>query len=125
MKPQSGTYGDGAALDRLKASLPGVESSSSPSVSNLPPVAGPTPGATAPQGAQGLPAGLTKPSMRPDVPVSTPLLNPPQNPVAGAATAHQQRLLLLDQIAQSTTVSEETREWASTFRQKLIEASTL
>lgn len=125
MKPASGSYGDGASLDRLKASLPGAESSSAPSVRNLPPVAGPPPGATAPQGAQGLPAGLTRPTSMPDVPVSTPLMAPPQNPVAGAADARQQRLLLLDQIANSPSVSDETREWAATFRQKLIEASTL
>jgi hypothetical protein len=117
MQPQSGTYGEGAALDRLKAELPvgpaGQAVGPAPTPPGMP--QGPSP-AGAPTG---LPQALMRPTGRPDVPVSTPLATPTAPPTA-VVNAAQQRLQILDLLAESPEVSEETRAFAKRVREMLI-----
>lgn len=123
-KPTSGSYGEGAELDRLKQSLPASQPVAQPPVAAtgagpLTPMPGPS---TPAPPAGGLPEVLMAPTTQPDTPVGTPLSGPP-SPVQGAAVnAAQQRLAVLDTLATSDQVSEETREWASTVRDYLIRA---
>lgn len=123
-KPASGTYGEGAELDRLKAALPGGGDRTRPT-SPTPPSMGMPSGPGAPGAPAGLPEVLGRPTTRPDVPINTPLAPmTPQNPVAGAVDAQQRRLALLDALSQSPEVSEETREWAGVVMKKIIEATS-
>lgn len=119
--PASGTYGEGAALERLKQSLPMAETGAAPSAAD-PTAPMPTPPAggmsTPPTG--GLPSPLLAPTQRPDVPVSTPL-GAPTAPMP--ATGRQQRMAILDALANSPDVSDETREWASMMVKRLVDTS--
>ena len=124
--PASGTYGEKAALERLKSQLPGVDAGAGPTASNP---AAPMP--TPPAGAgisnsppPGVPSGIMAPTSRPDVPVSTPLQQGPVSPLAGAQTGNQQRLAILDSLANSPNVSDSTREWAQSLVQSLIKRSS-
>ncbi len=104
--PESGTYGEDAALQRLEQALPGMEPDRSQAMQPAPL----QPGGPEPAGAvPGLPAGLLAPTTQPDVPVSTPLTQA-QPIVVGPS---QQRRQLLEVLSRSPEVSEETREWAS------------
>lgn len=118
-KPSSGTYGEKAQLDQLRRDLPQVDQSSSTAGRQVQPVPGgglrPGGGASAPAG---LPAGLTAPTRQPDVPISTPMAQPP-DPMAGAVDARQRRLRYLDLLSQHAD-SPEVREWAEVVKQKLI-----
>lgn len=121
-QPASGTYGAGAAVDKLKQGM-GLQ----PTQGEPPP--GPnistTPGAAKPQvssGPFGLPPAITAPTQQPNTPVSTPLAAP-VNPVAQAGMPSQQRIALLDMLSRNPDVSDATREWAQTVVAKLIEAS--
>lgn len=123
MKPESGTYGERAELEALHQQLPsGAPAAGAPAPGVAP---GPPPGMPQGQrpasGPAGLPGGLLAPSGRPDVPVFSPLDEGlPQNPMAGAVDAQQQRLLLLDALAEHPEASLEVKEWARVVREKLI-----
>lgn len=120
--PDSGTYGEGAELDRLKQSLPSTQGPS--------PV-GPAQGAgggTPPMRAPGTGA---PPPAPPGIPES--ILHPGSgfqegpSQLAGPSpamqlTGAQRRLQVLDALAESPDVSEETREWAKAVRRVLIGA---
>lgn len=121
-KPDSGTYGEGAALQNLKQSLP-TPGPTAPGGPQAPPpispnpaqVAPPNPGGRPPTGAAappGIPSAVLGPTQQPNVPVSTPLGTPQPNPVQSAVNAQQQRLALLDQLASNPQVSDDTRQWA-------------
>jgi hypothetical protein len=121
-KPDSGTYGEGAALQRLKDSLP-PPPTTAPGQPMAPPPVSPQPARATPQnlggrpvtGAAappGIPSALLAPTQQPGTPVATPLSSPVPNPVLNAVNAQQQRLALLDQLASNPQVSDDTREWA-------------
>jgi hypothetical protein len=115
-KPASGTYGEKTELAALQAELP----SSGPAPAR-PPMSPTPPGAGArPTASTGLPKGLMVPTQRPDVPVSTPLAGPAADPMAGAVDDRQRRLRLLDILSQSPEATPAVRQWAETFKQKLI-----
>lgn len=119
-RPASGTYGERAELDRLQKSLPTMEPGTGPapggqSTSAQPvrpapprPEGRPQTGAAAPPG---VPSVLLAPSTRPDEPVGTPL-SPPPMAMGGAVTSAQRRLQILQMLAESDEVSDDTREWA-------------
>jgi hypothetical protein len=124
-KPGSGTYGEKAALDRLKASLPEVPPGAGPTGTQQAPMPLPpagSPGAPAPSAA---PADLFAPTQRPDVPVSTPLQmgGPAQSPVQAAATARQRNMAVLDSLANDPNVSDVTREWAQNLISNMVRMS--
>ncbi len=118
-KPESGTYGEKTALADLQAELP-VQQPGAGQAAPEPTPPGPMGGRPTP--SSGLPPGLMAPTRRPDVPVSTPLAGQAVagSPLAGAADVRQKRLLLLDILSQSPEVDEDTREWATLLKQKLI-----
>jgi hypothetical protein len=118
-KPASGTYGEKAELERLEAQLPGSEPSA-PVPQEVSPLPGVPSGSAVPAPPSGLPRGLTLPSRRPDVPVSTPLQGPPADPYVGAVNARQRRLALLDMLSEHPEASPELQEWAEILKQKLI-----
>ncbi len=131
--PSSGTYGEGAALDRLKAALPAGSVGAppppaAPGAPQMPPIStqpvtptpegeGRPPGPTAPAG---IPAPLLAPSNQPDVPVGTPLASTAPN--VNQLTDVQRRLQILDVLATSPGVSDTTRQWAQMVRKVLIGA---
>ena len=119
-KPASGTYGEGAELERLKQQLPSSDQQpQQPSPAPTPPSGGMGGGGVGPP-PSGLPRGLASPTQRPDVPVSTPLQGgPPADPLGGAVDARQRRLQYIDLLSQHAD-SAEVREWAETVKQKLI-----
>ena len=121
--PASGTYGEGAALERLKAQLPAAPTGAAPSAADpsapMPtPPAGP-PAASAPAG--GLPSALLAPTQRPDVPVGTPL--DMGAPPPSAMSGRQRRMAILDALVNSPEVSDETRELAQMLMERLISGS--
>lgn len=122
-RPDSGVYGEKAAQSRLEAQLPGPIAPSGPGGPGAPAMPTPPMGAPAPA-PSGVPASLLRPTDRPDVPASTPLATAPVNPVAAAQSGRQRRLAVLDAIANSPTVSAETKEWAQLNLKKLIQGST-
>jgi len=106
--PASGTYGEGAQLDDLKAQLPPMEQhpeQSGAATAPLPPMGGPMP-QPAPSG--GLPAGIMSPSRRPSEPVGTPLSLPPPM----GTTGPEQRIQMLQAIVNDPTRDPVFREWA-------------
>ena len=120
-QPSSGTYGVKAANDELKSTLTqaGAGQSSAPPSSQPRPMS-PNPAAQQPSNPGALPSALMNPTQRPNVPVSAPLQGPPGNPVAGSPTGTQARIALLQQLQTSPTVSDETREYASTILKLLL-----
>lgn len=122
--PASGTYGEGAALERLRQSFPVAPAGGGgQGPQPVPPMQQPPTGAGVSNAPTGLPPGLLLPTNQPNVPASTPLAAPQPNPVAAAQTMRQKRLAVLDSIVASPTVSEATREWATHLRDLLIESS--
>lgn len=118
--PESGTYGERAALDRLQASLPGQNPGSPAATQPMsPPQGRPGPAPTPPGqgGTGGPPAALFAPTIQPDTPVSTPLnVNAaPVVPQDGPA----QRLMLWHKLANDPAVADETRELAQRMVVKL------
>lgn len=120
MKPESGTYGEVAELDKLSQDIqpPGVPGSGG----GAPPQpSAPAPGMPTgprPQPAAGtVPDILLAPTKQPDVPASTPLVGQAQMP--SAVTGNQRRLAVLDALSRSEEVSDETREWAALVLQQL------
>lgn len=125
MKPPGGTYGEVAELDQLKQDLappapPGM--AGGPGPQPAPPAPGMPQGTQMPAaGAPGaVPDVLLAPTQQPDTPQFTPLA--PSAPPPGAVDANQRRLAVLDALAQSQEVSEETREWAQLVLTKLASA---
>lgn len=116
-QPDSGTYGETADLNSLKASLPqGAVGMPAPPMPQPPPV---QPGSTRPPSStQGRPStGAAAPPGIPSAvlsPTHLPLPTAPQplNPLAGAQTPSQGRLALLQMLASSPGVSATTRAWA-------------
>ena len=124
-KPGSGSYGEGAALDRLKAQLPEVAPGAGPTADRPAPMPLPVPN-QAPTSPPGVPGALFDPTARPDVPVSTPLAGfgqAPVSPVAAAATQRQRNMAVLDALVSDPNVSEVTREWAQTLIDRMVKAS--
>lgn len=120
--PASGTYGEGAALQRLKEQLPAVEQTAQEPGMSGAPMPTPPSGASMPsQPPAGLPSAILSPSTRPDVPVSTPL-GVPSMPVAD--TGRQKRMAMLDALENDPNASAATKEWAGTVRRALIQGST-
>lgn len=125
-KPGSGTYGEGAALDRLKEQLP---SPAAPGAGPMPQGPGgmpmPAPGAGPAPKPAGLPAAIMAPTARPDVPIQSPL-DPvaPVNPVQAAQTSRQRNMAALDALVNDPAVSAVTREWAAGMIQLLVKEST-
>lgn len=104
--PASGTYGEGAATERLKATLPGMDPTQTQAQAPTPMTGGgPAPQQTAP----GLPRGLMAPTRQPDVPVSTPLAGP--QVLVGSPP--EQRMRLLEALVADPDVSEDTKEFAT------------
>lgn len=112
MAPDSGSYGDKAATDRLRKSLQVPAGSGSPTAPQPSPVpaGGPSGRPPAPAAPGTVPDVLMSPTTMPDVPVSKPLASPP-SPTA-TVDAAQRRLRLLSLLAESDEVSQETKEWA-------------
>lgn len=115
-RPSSGTYGEKAELDRLKSSLPAVDSAGSSSAVVSEPSGSPTvplpmsqPGSVS--SPEGLPQVLLGPTARPLESVTAPVAAPEQSPGV-QATAQQRNIDVLIQLANDPRVSEETREWA-------------
>lgn len=117
-KPESGTYGERAALDELRASLPPMEGQL-PGVGEGPsPMPSPSP--SLPPGAGGrpqrLPAGVPGVILAGDPgAVGAPAPTAPQ-PTVDPQSA---RLMLLQALATSPEVSEATREWAQLILEAL------
>jgi len=114
--PESGTYGEGAALERLQSDLPTMD----PTQPSSPGSGGgtgapPYQGAAAP--APGLPPSILAPSNQPDVPVTSPL----QSPLPAPQDPPELRILKLQQLQQEGT--EETRQWATLWLNRLIRAA--
>ena len=125
-KPEGGTYGEKAEVDRLKKELPSGRGPGGPQQAPEPersvatpnkPVSGmPTSQAGGPSG---LPDVLAQPSM-------TPGQVSPRSPMArgaGAQDISQARLALLDSLSNSQDVSKETREWAKIVLEMMVDAS--
>jgi hypothetical protein len=128
--PASGPYGEGAALQRLQDALPKAQPSpTAPSGPPMPSVSPEPAQPTSPQregrppsGAAlppGVPSPILAPTDRPDVPVSTPLASQSATPSLSAA---QQRLQILDLLAESPGVSPTTQAWAQMVRRVIIGA---
>lgn len=131
-RPDSGVYGEGAALESLKKSLPttGATPAAAPAGAPVPsvgtePVAPvvrnegrPRTGAAVPPG---IPSVLLAPTQQPQIPVGTPLASAaPAAPGNGASTPSQSRLAMLDMLANSPDVSPTTREWAQNLMDALL-----
>lgn len=126
-RPASGAYGERAAVEQLKSQLPasgaGAGGPAGPGGPALPPLNPPTP--TAPSYVPpasgnlppGVPAPLAAPTNRPYEPVNTPVGGPP---MAAPLTDAQRRIQLLDVLANSPSVSDETREWARLVLRSLV-----
>jgi len=123
--PASGSYGDAAALDRLKeafGNIPGAGPQAGPGQQSAAPMPTPAPSQIQSPPPAGLPPALLAPTQRPNVPVSTPLA--PAGPaMPGPVGPQQQRLAILDALAQNPAVSDTTRQWAELLRERLIQGS--
>jgi len=122
-KPSSGTYGEKAANNRLKQSLPaapGGPTGQPTAPATQPNLPVPPPQAQRPTPKGILPDVLTAPTNRPDESVNTPFsggagaMQPPQ-------TAQQLQLAILDTLRSAPGVSDRTREFAETLFQLYME----
>ena len=126
-KPESGTYGERAEVDRLKKELPSTQGPGGPpGGAPVPERATPTtnkpPTSLGPEPGEAGPAGLPNVLMHQGSGNLTPQLPPEQRP-PGAANLSQARIALLDALSSSQDVSTETREWAQIVLEMLIDAS--
>ncbi len=125
-KPEGGTYGEKAEVERLKKELPSGQGPGGPPqvteperavatpnkpVAGMPPVTG--------GGPSGLPDILTHPGATPGQVSPRPQMVQP----AGPQDVSQARLALLDSLSNSQDVSTETREWAKIVLEMMIDAS--
>ncbi len=126
-KPESGTYGEKAEVERLRKELPSAGGPGAGPVQEAPPqrsqatpnkpVAGMP--VQEPAGPAGLPDVLTHPSRTPgQVTPRSSMVQPPQ-----PESLSQARLALLDSLATSQEVSAETREWAQIVLGMMVDAS--
>ena len=116
MAPSSGTYGEEAALQRLRSQLPGEGSDTqSQQATPLPPMGGAPP---IPPPATGLPRSMFEPTRQPGVPASTPL-TPSEPEMTGPPDAV---IAALDAVVNDPEAarkySRTTRLWA----QQLLES---
>jgi len=116
-KPSSGTYGEGAALDRLNQSLPPMGQGAQGEGVQVPPMPEPPQPSLNPPGRPasappGVPGSLLHPSSQPGVPLNTPLDRGQQTAVPMERSAQEARGMLLQQLSESPQVSEATRKWA-------------
>ncbi len=124
-KPASGTYGEKADLNRLKQALPPMERGKQGAPRQGSPM--PSPSGQVPQRPMGrptngplnLPAGISSPTNRPEVPMNTPLSQGPTMPQRNPA-ADKQRLAILEALSTHPQVSRQTREWAASVAEYLI-----
>lgn len=133
-QPASGTYGEKADANKLKASLPqaqpgpaGPAAPAGPPPMPQAPIAPVSPDRGRPGTSAAVPPGvpsvLAAPTTQPDVPVATPLAGPVAPPVGpGAAAPDQARLAILDRLSNDPSVSPDTREWAKTVLGLLLGA---
>jgi len=121
--PASGAYGEGAALERLRAQLPGAPAAGASGPTPASPMPLPPTGGGVSNRSTGLPQGLFMPTQRPDVPVSTPLAAPPVSPLANAQTSRQRNLAILTAILNDPRSSEVTKDFAQTTIDHLIQGS--
>lgn len=115
-RPASGTYGEKADLDRLKQQLPPMNPQQEGGGPAGPAVSPPTVGLPGqpgrpPGGPPGVPGGIMAPTSLPNVPLGTPLQQGGA-PAGQSQNAQEARIGLLQQLANSQDVSEETRDWA-------------
>ena len=121
-KPSTGTYGEGAALDRLNRALPGAQQNPPPQAPSPGAVAPVPPGGQGPRGKNpdspvpGVPGAIFTDTDRPNVPVQSP---PPE--VAGESIPSMRepegRLQVIAALQQSP--DPETREWANLVMEML------
>ncbi len=112
-QPQSGTYGEAAALNEVEAALPAPTGApAGPGMGAPSPSSGPLPLAP-PSGAlpRSLMPGKIMPSTRPQEPLSTPLTQP----IPVGETPSAQKVQLLQAWARDATLSETTRVWAQSI----------
>jgi hypothetical protein len=102
--PNSGTYGEKAALDELQSELPQPE----PAAPQSPQPTMPSGGGFQQPPSGGLPKAIFAPTKRPEEPVSTPLSMP--MPIADAPT--EQQIQTLQAWATNPNASQVFREWA-------------
>jgi hypothetical protein len=119
--PASGTYGEGVALERLKQQLPEAPPTPPTPGGGMPPMQSPGVRPASGPPSPGLPPALLAPTARPSIPPATPLapMGGPVMPVTG----QQRRMQMLDALATSPNVSDETREWAQLLMDHLIASS--
>ena len=127
-KPTSGTYGERKELDDLKGALPpmGPGGESGPAAGPSPmPGANPQmpqqPGGRPLNAPPGVPTALLNKTDQPEVPLNSPLGGLAE-PVPQAQSGQEARLALLQALAESDTVSEETRSWAQAVLDMLTNA---
>ena len=116
-QPDSGTYGEKAAIADLEGQLPGAGGppGTSPETGPLPPPPISQPGRPGGRPANA-PEGGPDVLLQPGGPGSTPEEAGTPGPVSNPESA---RLALLEQLAVSPEVSESTREWAKILLEAL------
>lgn len=123
-KPGSGTYGERKELDDLKRSLPttGAGPATPPSGPGpaplspdpIRPVSPKVGRPSVPAGPPGVPPVILQPTDFPSRPVNTPLDPGAPAPLAPPSPASLRgRILILNALANSPEVSEDTREWSA------------
>jgi len=124
-KPSSGTYGEKKELDDLKGALPPMNPQGAPSGTGPAPMPQPSPNLPAAPGGRpvnapkGVPSALMGKTSDPSMPVNTPLSGPaPAQP--GAQSGQEARIALLQSLATSDQVSDETRSWAQAVLDMII-----
>lgn len=123
-KPEGGTYGEKAEVERLKKELPSGQGPGGPQQAPPPGrsrAARPVPASIAPPtpaGPTGVPDALMHPGSRPMV---TGQPDGPAQP--SVANISQARIALLDALQTSKEVSPETREWAGIMLEMMLDAS--
>ena len=123
-KPEGGTYGEKAEVERLKKELPSGQGPGGPQQApppGRPRAARPVPASIAPPtpaGPTGVPDALMHPGSRPMV---TGQPDGPAQP--SVANISQARIALLDALQSSKEVSPETREWAGIVLEMMLDAS--
>lgn len=114
-QPESGTYGEKADVNKLKASLPPMGPGQATPGLEPSPMPQPTPGVPAQEGGR-------PPNAPPGVPGALFAGGPPtpaEQPNAPSASPEAARITLLEQLASSEEVSEVTREWAKLILEAL------